>query len=197
LSFTKYDVATQASFELGGQAVQSFTDDGTREAEVFGNIYATVLDDLLSTAFWSFATRTFELSRLADAPANPNFAYQYQLPSDHVSTREAMDEGGTPVAYIIEGERVLANASRLLLRYVFRPDESTMPPWFVRLLVLKLAHAAAEPLAGMGSVKDRLAQELAQKLDQARITEARGEPNRSAIAPSRITQARAAGSVGW
>ncbi|WP_421876621.1 hypothetical protein [Pacificispira sp.] len=190
MTLSIYDLVTRAGFLLGiEEPIQSFNDD-TRESIVFGNLWEHVLQNLLTGGDWAFATKTAELSRLSDEPADPNWQYQFQLPHDYLAARSAMDEGGSRIVYTIEGDRVLADSSRAFLKYIFQPEVTVLPAYFVTLYVAALAYAAAEPLVGVGTVSERMKRDLDMAMREARIRDGKNEPSRSVITPSRFLKAR-------
>jgi len=195
LALTKFDVVSRAARELGAEAVQSFDED-TAEAGTFGLIYDGIYDEVLSLGHWPFALKTFELSRIVDAPVDPNFKYQFQLPTDCLAPHEGMDHTGTPCDYVIDGTVVLSNCDRVLLKYTHRPPYTDLPPYFVDLLVFRLAYRAAESIVGIGSVKERLESDYEGALARAKLIAAQSNPPRKWSKPGRLRASRAAGTFG-
>lgn len=195
---TLFDLITRASLALGGEPVQSFSDD-TKESSVFAAQWRAVLDGLLTSGNWSFASADAELSRLVDPPADPRFEYQYQLPADWLSSRFIMDESGcviTDSTWIVQGDRLLSSEPRVFLKYIrtFEQAEITaLPVWFAELFVRGLALAAHESLNAVSNVRSTIAGEFEFHLRQAKINDGRGEPPVNMVQPGPLRRARGGG----
>ena len=156
---TNIDIVNRALTRIGAPTITDFT-DGSREAEVMNELYDHTYEALLTEAFWNFAQKDQELTQEAKTPTDPNFTYQYLVPTDYIQGAYYYSTSGTRITdYLRQGERVLANVDRLFSKYLAKQSEADFPPWFVNYLVVKLAHDAAEALIGIGSVQDRLAAE--------------------------------------
>ena len=65
---------------IGGDPIQSFT-DGTTESDLADAVYEDIVRAALTSSRWRFATKQFQLNRLADVPIG-RWDSAYQLPSD-------------------------------------------------------------------------------------------------------------------
>ncbi|MBB4285118.1 hypothetical protein [Roseospira goensis] len=161
-------LCARALIKLGARPLVSF-DEGTAEAEVARTLYADVRDALLSAHPWTFATAQVTLARLAGVPV-ADYAHAYQLPADHLRTLSAGGDGrGAGLVYRQVEDRLLTDAGRVSLTYIFRPDESAFPPVFVEALSARLAAEFCLPLTestSRGELLHRLADEA---LRQARL----------------------------
>ncbi len=153
-------LCSRALMKLGADGIASF-EDGTAEAEVAAALYAPNRDALLSSHPWSFATGQVTLPKLAAAPV-ADFDAAYQLPDDFLRALSAgTGPRGRGVDYRIAERRLHTNAPAVTLTYIFRPDESTFPPFFDQALIARLAAEFCIPLTDSTTRSEAL-----QKLSQ-------------------------------
>ena len=76
----------------------------------------------------------------ADEVPLADFAHGFDLPADHLRTI-SVGVGGRSrgLVYRLQGRRILSDATEVVLGYQRRVDESELPPFFVPLLVTRLA----------------------------------------------------------
>ena len=187
MGMSLFDILTRASIRLGGEPITSLTAD-TVEVETWAAIWEGNLSQALTANTWNFATKTQELSRLLDAPADPRYLYQFTLPSDFTTARYFMDSAGTRIeAYRFEGRTILSDHDRIIAVYgrTYTQDELTeLPDWFVNFWVSSLANEACEKLAGIGSVKQAITAETQALFAKAKVRDAQLAPPLR-IGPSR------------
>jgi hypothetical protein len=139
-------------------------DELTREAEVMTTLFEPVYENILSQTNWNFAIVDTELARTTVTPTDPNFLYAYTLPTDYFNTVNVYDNAGVTIGtYALQNGEILSNSSRVFLKYVQKPTVDKLPAWFTMLFALQLAVSAQEAIIGIGTVQDRLAQELEQQ----------------------------------
>jgi len=150
MATTKIDIVNRALVLVGANKISSFSDNST-EATVADEIYEEFLESILTRSHWDFATEQQQLSLLASAPTG-RYEYAYQMPTNpaviHVQTVTVND---FPIPYERYGNKIFVNGygsnNVLVMDYIFRPDESTFPPYFRHALVFKLASAFAGSIA--------------------------------------------------
>ena len=144
------DICNLALGHLGEKRITSLDEDSVA-ARACALHYETTLEEVLRSHRWNFAQTRAELTALADEPLF-GCDYQYQLPADCLRVLEFNDsECGDVVSdqYIIEGRRLLTNASEAKLVYTKRiTDVSAFDSLFVKALAVKLAVAVSETLRG-------------------------------------------------
>ena len=172
---TKFDIITQASISLDGNAVSSFRDD-TREVEVFQPIYDRVKRSELSGYLWNFNTFTEKLAREAVTPTDGRWRFQYTPPTNLLRIVNVQDGDGFPVPYQFETGRIFANHEELFAKYQRNIDESDLPVFFLDVLVSRLAFEAAQPLTGEARVVDRTFQKYNVMLRRARNLDTKENP---------------------
>lgn len=160
------ELMNAARTKLGRGLIQSL-EDGSKEAEVFGNIWAPTKATALSSYTWSFAQFTFLLSKELAQPADPNWKNSFLLPADYLVAATAMDGNGLQTKYHLENNRLWRNSSRVILRYTRSVDESQMTAIFQDYLVVLLAFNGQQGLVSDSGLATRLSQELQDKYSLA------------------------------
>lgn len=150
-------LCSKALAKLGAEAISSF-EDGSYEAEVATSLYGSTRDALLSSYPFSFASGQRSIPKLTTTPV-ADFGYAYQLPSDFL---RALSVGtgteGRGIEYRISERRIHADAGdTIILTYIFRPDESTFPPFFDQCLIAHLAAEFCIPITDSTSRADLMA----------------------------------------
>lgn len=173
MALTKFELCSRAFLKLGANTISSFGTE-TAEEEVAGNLYASVRDGLLSEHPWSFATGQVTLAKLASSPL-ADYDYAYQLPSDFLralSVGDSSTEAGRGVDYRIHERRIHTNMDGVILSYIFRPDESTFPPFFDTALIARLAAEFCMPLTENTSRTEVLFKLAEREMSKAKLTDA-------------------------
>ena len=131
MALTAITLCASALIKIGAQPIASF-EDGTAEGEVAKSLYPGVRDALLASHPWSFATTQAVLPRLAQSPS-AEFRYAFQLPPDFLRAISAGTAGrATGLLYRIQGSKLLTDVEAVALTHIFRPDESSFPPFLPR-----------------------------------------------------------------
>lgn len=124
-------------------------------------------DWMLRTHAWNCAVKRVVLSPDITAPAF-GFSHAFTLPIDYVRMLEIGDVYDQP-AYKIESGKVLADATTLKLRYIWRNDDPTT--WdgaLVRVMVLAVAAHLAYATTNSASVESTRIDELRRELRAAK-----------------------------
>ena len=170
MALTPENLCSKALVRIGAQPIISF-EDGSAEAEIAGVIYASTRDALLSDFAWSFATAQAQLVELADAPT-ADFRHAYQLPTGLLRVLSAGTGGrGRGVQYRIAGGSIEADASPLVLTYIFRPEEAAFPPFFDAALVAHLAAELCIPVTENTSRAEMLMRLAESEFRKAKLTD--------------------------
>lgn len=171
MALSSIALCARALLKIGAETIQSF-DDGTLEAEVARNLYPSTRDALLSAHPWSFATAQATLPRLAATPL-ADYRYAFQLPADFLRALSAgTGARGRGLAYRIHERRLLADADRVVLSYVFRPDESGFPPFFDQALIARLAAEFCLPVTETTTRTEALAAAAEAEFRRAKLIDA-------------------------
>ena len=102
---SKVDMVNRALTKLNAKRLTSIN-DGTKNSADANAVYDGILDEVLASFPWNFATRRVSLARLAAAPAY-KYDFQFRLPSEPkvMHVWEAVSDNQTPTKlYVIEGD---------------------------------------------------------------------------------------------
>jgi hypothetical protein len=154
MSLSAVELCAAALVKIDAQPLDSFADD-TAEAACARRLYPIARDLLLGVHPWSF---TLAQARLTPEPGSPvaDFAHAFPLPVDHLRTVSVGTAGRSRgTAYRVQGGRILSDAEVIVLNYQRRVAEADLPPFFVPLLVTRLAAEFCIPLTeGSGRAMD-------------------------------------------
>lgn len=161
-------ICNRALSKIGDEITIMSLDDGTKAARYCKSLYADTRDFVLRSYPWRFALKRYMLAPLKDVPL---FGYtnQFSLPVDCLRVWRV--QGSMP--YQVEGRKILANDSLFCFVGISRIEDSGMfDPMFVEALALKLASELTIPLTSSASLKESLAREYLQFVQQAKTASA-------------------------
>lgn len=163
-------MASNALVLLGHPPISSFNEPGAG-ARASSNLYESTYRDVLSGTRWRFATKKANLSRFSSAPLN-EYKYQYQLPSDFLYVIRVIDNSD----YEIYQDRLYSDIPALSIDYIYRVDESYLPPYFAVLMEYQLAAKLAIPVTA-NSTRAALYDDMAtRQLKKARYLDSSQRP---------------------
>jgi len=166
-------------------------DDATPAAVACATHYDQCLDAVLRLTGWNCAKTRAVLARLTETPAF-GWSYAYQLPADYIQLL-ALD--APTVRFVIEGDRLLCNASSCRIVYIRRlTDPARFSPGLTECLVLMLA-AKLSPQLAAESGSGILAELYQTALPLARSADA--WENRSGELRSNWTEPEVPPASGW
>ena len=167
---TSIKMASNALILLGEDAIQSLDDDVAAS-----NLYDSTYEGLLTLDPWTFATKEADLSRNTASPDDKTgYQYSFNLPSDLLRVWQMLPH----CDYRIVGNEVQSNEPELRLRYIYRVDESNLPPHFIKLVEYKLASEFAISVSEDENRAALFENKYKTQLNQARTIDAQGQPNR-------------------
>ncbi|MCE2510392.1 MAG: hypothetical protein J4G10_05380 [Alphaproteobacteria bacterium] len=174
MALSSIALCSRALIKIGANPIAAF-DEGTAEADVAANLYPSVRDALLSAHPWTFATAQAELAQLIAEPV-ADFAHAFQLPPDFLRALSLGDGGrGRGLSYRIAEQKLHADASRVVLTYMFRAHESTFPPFFDQMLIARLAAEFTIPLTESTSRAETLFRLADSEFRSARLIDSQQE----------------------
>lgn len=165
---TAIKICSRASMLIGGDPIQSFT-DGTTESDIADAVYEDIVRAALTSSRWRFATKQFQLNRLADTPIG-RWDSTYQLPSDSLMIN-AITVQDLPIEYNIYEDKVYNNANatdEVIADYIYRANESTWAPYFTLGVQFSVASVFAVSLARDASLSAAMDQQANVQLIKAR-----------------------------
>lgn len=189
---TDVSIAQMACLEVGISAIASFTDTST-EGIVLNAHYDTIKNNELGRRFWRFAMGQHTLNRLAAAPV-ARWDAAYQLPTDIINIKSLQINGKYHIPFDRYGDTLLCDAGEddtVTIDASNHVVEAKWPPYFSRLIVLRLATLLATGVredAEMGQLKFNEA-ELQYRMAKNQDSQARST---QAMRATRITNSRSA-----
>lgn len=180
---TSISMCSNALLLIGHGTISSFTEGGAG-ALVASNLYDSSYENLLTLHRWRFASGKVSLSRLTATPLN-EWDYAFQLPANYMLINRVIPD----TDYEIFEDKIYSNQQTLDIDYVFKPAESELPAYFVKLVEYYLASQFAVPVTD-NSTKGQLYDGMFQsQLRQAKFADASARPP-DVIADSPLWAAR-------
>ena len=137
---TKVDLCSMALLKLGERPIQSLTDDSAA-SQLARTLFEPVMDALIASHPWHFATRVYDLTETTD----DNFV----IPADVLRIIKTPGK--------ISGGRIIAPDDKISITALVRVAPEVYPAYFVSLAATKLAMEFCVPLTGDQSVFRMLA----------------------------------------
>ncbi|MDR1337912.1 MAG: hypothetical protein LBJ73_02695 [Rickettsiales bacterium] len=128
---TKIDLCAAALLKLGEQPIQSWNDN-TASAQLSRTLFDPVVDTLIASHPWKFATKKFNLNKTAEG--------DFQIPSDVLRVLHC---GGQ-----VLGNKIISADETLSITALVRTPVENFPSYFISLAATKLAMEFCIPLAG-------------------------------------------------
>ena len=144
---TDVSICSDALVMLGASVISSF-DEGSPAATACSRLYPSLKDTLLSGYDWSWSMKKTQVSRLVTAPIN-EWKYAYQLPGNMLTGVNAVFDSASDSArpinsgWEVYGSQIFTNLETVYIDYQESVVETTMPPYFVRLLRIAMASELA------------------------------------------------------
>jgi len=172
MAFTDVQIASQALKLLGDNTITAFSDPGNG-AETMNEIYEQTLECLLTENYWRFAIKKAALSLNASPTPLNQYQYKYDLPADFLAMQTVRPTG---TSWEIFGDELYSNQSELDIDYTYKPDESVLPPYFVKLLVYRLAADGAIGVTDKDSLNQIYERKYLEQLNIARAADSMNRP---------------------
>lgn len=128
---TKIDLSAAALLKLGEAPIQSWADN-TAPAQLARTLFDPVIEALIASYPWRFATKRFELTKTIDG--------DFLIPSDVLRILQCR---GT-----VMGNKIISSADTLSITAIVRTPVENFPSYFVTLASTKLAMEFCIPLVG-------------------------------------------------
>lgn len=136
MALTKVQIISNAVTQLGHAPVVSLIDQDELVVAA-EQAYDMLLPSVLSQGNWRFATKISQLSQLVEVAPQP-YLYVYQLPSGWLKTLSVW-----PNTYdwdIFNNEKIYTfQNTSWYMQYIYQPDVSHLPPWFVNYFVYEIS----------------------------------------------------------
>lgn len=191
---TRVSICSNALLLLGENTIASLEEE-TDAAILAANLYESTRDDTLRSHPWNCAIKREILAPETAAPAF-GFSRTFLLPGDWLRTLQVGPDG-QHVDYRNESGHILANATALPLRYIWRNEnESTWDAMLVKAMELAMAAAMAYPITASTSQQELREQKLAAHLKRCRAVDGQEDPPEE-LGDYPLLQARYGSSRRW
>lgn len=156
---TAVRLINEALLRLGEEEIVSL-DETTQKADICERSYDAVITTLLTRRQWRWATRKFQLARLAEPPI-AHWTHAYQIPAEAFNHDSpwavycSKANGATPTRqYEIFEDKLYTDAEEIFADFTVEPTVSKFPPAFRELVILALCEVLAGPIAEKGDLAE-------------------------------------------
>lgn len=171
---TRVSICSNALLLLGDETIASLEESSDR-AVLAANLYESTRDSTLRSHPWNCAVKRVLLAPETGAPAF-GFSKSFLLPGDWLRTLQVGDDYEAP-AFRNESGRILANATALPLRYIWRNEnESTWDAMLIEAMELAMAAKMAYPITQSTSQQEARETLLANHLKKCRAVDGQEDP---------------------
>lgn len=162
---------------LLGKAPIADLDEGSDRAKYCANLYPMIRDAMLRKHYWNCAIKRVLLSPDGSAPAF-GYSAQFQLPSDFLRVFEVGTYKAFITDYQLENRMLLANATALPLRYVWRNDnEDNWDAGLIQATTYAMAANLAYPITQSTSLRDSMITTAKEVLREAKAIDGQENPS--------------------
>jgi len=133
--YTKIDLCSMALLKLGEKPIQSWNEDSAR-AQLARTLFDPIVDTLLATFPWRFATHNIVLTRNTDD--------DFIIPSDVLRILKCNGQ--------ISGNKINTSLDTIEIVAITKTDVEDFPNYFASLVATKLAVEFCIPLIGDANV---------------------------------------------
>lgn len=180
---TKVSMSSNALLLIGHGTINSFSDPGAG-ARAASNLYDTVYEDAITSYPWRFAMGKVSLSKLVATPLN-EWTNAFQLPGNLLLTYKTYPRSD----FEIYEDKLYSNLDTVEIDYWFKPDESALPPYFVKYMQYLLAAEFAISVTDNRTLADTFNEKAGQQALVAMNRDSQGRTN-NAIESSPFTECR-------
>ena len=185
---SKINLINNALRLIGDNEIESLVDPGFG-AQLANAVYEDTYNALLAEHPWSFAFKEQYLSQLSQAPdTETGYNYAYQLPVDMIRIWQIFDHSD----YVIVGDKLYSNQTKILMRYIFSVAESQLPPHFAKAMEYKLAAEFAVPVTDNDNYASLYETKYLQQVAKAMAIDSQNRPQ-VAIVDAPFVDARNSG----
>lgn len=153
---TDVEICSNALMLLGDAPIASLSET-TPRAIICANVYPIAKRDVLRSHPWNCAIKRVVLAPLAAAPVGGEWAAQFTLPGDCLRVLDCGVYGEED--YQLEGNKLLADTTTLVLRYIADIGENVFDSNLVGVMVKRMAMDLAYPITKSSSLMESLRQE--------------------------------------
>lgn len=172
---TAVSICSNALLMLGASPISSF-DGSDDKARLASNLYPGQRDATLRAHTWNCCVKRVQLAPLSGV-STYGWQNAFQMPGDWVRTMRVGGSGNFVADFRQQQRTLLANATVVNLRYVFRnTNEGSWDDLLVDVLTKRMAWAMCYAVTKSTSLRDTLGQEFRLALQQAKSIDSMEEP---------------------
>lgn len=166
MAVTEVGIANSALVKVGGDVIQSLTQD-IKQARLINTIFPFHRDNVLRAHPWNFAVRRVTINPNGVVP-DSEFDFTYDIPADCLRVLNTPDNAS--IQWVVEENRtLLTNESTLKIRYIFRnTDPTTWDSCFAEAFAWRLASEIAFNLSDNESLSEKCLKRYKEVLAEAR-----------------------------
>ena len=186
---TDLDICSRALVQLGEAPITSFT-QGSAASRTAALLYEATVEAMFGAHRWHFATRTEQLSQLADPP-DSDWDAEYVLPTDCLVVKK-LRCNDDPVEFELHENTLRCNVDEndaLYLSFTARINEAYWPPYFRELVEKELVARFAFPITANEGVAAEARRAANAQLRAARLLDGQSQTTRP-IRQSRFLASR-------
>jgi hypothetical protein len=189
------DLANRALYRIGGVRLSVLTPEASPTAAMVLELAPPRLDALLADYHWGFATRTLQLTEIAeDLPAGSPYTNQFTVPTDCLSFIKTDTEGERWEIHAQPGgneRRVyLMREGPVYADMVLRIETALYPPHVEQAATAALAAEFAMPITRDATIAAYWEQQAALLLSKAKTHDANEQPMREIAGGRYLADAR-------
>lgn len=172
MSVSNISICQQALVMIGAAPISSFS-DGTTESIACNTLYEDTVRDELGQYRWRFASGIEQISRLSDTPGT-KWDAAYQLPPECL-VPSTVYVNGKPIDFDRYEDMIFCDAAvadEVFLEGTYRVNEQHWPPYFVRLVTLRMASLLAHSVAAQVDTAELLDRRAVRHAAMARNKDA-------------------------
>lgn len=150
-------IVNQALSQLGEQSITSLDDD-TPTAKIAKLIYAPTRDSMIQSHNWTFATRWYDLPKMANPPLC-SYTNVFPLPPevDRVIFAGTSNDQNYPIEYAIDCAGVTTNSDTCVVQTIVQvTDPQAFSKLFTQALVARLAAEMCIAVTGSRTLYENL-----------------------------------------
>ena len=179
---SRVDVINSALSRIGAKRIAN-PDADVKNANLTRVAYDDILESLLRSHAWNFATKRAKLAQLSDVPVF-GFDHAYAVPTDWLRTVSVSPDSEatqSTIRYKMElvgtsnQRTILASVDDLYMRYVaLITDVNLWVADFKQAMIFSLARDMAIPIASSNELHDKMDRKAISWLSKARSSDAMG-----------------------
>ena len=182
MAFSRVQIISHAITLMGRKPISSLVNQGDLVNSA-DQVFDFLLESALSTSFWRFASTIAVLQKLAETPIGGYWMYSYMLPANYLKLIRVYPH--TYSFELYQGSRLYSNCDNsshpFYIEYIFKPDPTVLPPYFVKYFAYELASYLAISNAQIPDYLPEIERRRSIELSIAQAADAQNRPQQSLV----------------